>query len=99
MVTLKLQYLLRYPLPIATKIHRRGASTAYMKGRLMAHSTKRLFGVWIPYAAAAVMAFLVVGNFVTGNVDSLWSWIEVSFLSLLAIYFVYYATKARRHIQ
>ena len=99
LVTLRRRYPLRYPLPIATKIHRRGASTAYMKGRLMAHSTKRLFGVWIPYAAAAIMAFLVVGSFITGNVDSAWSWIEVSFQSLLAIYLVYYATKARRHIQ
>lgn len=65
----------------------------------MAHSTKRLFGVWIPYAAAAIMAFLVVGSFITGNVDSAWTWLEVSFQSLLAIYLVYYATKARRHIQ
>lgn len=69
-----------------------------LEGSLMAHSTKRLFGVWIPYAAAAIMAFLVVGSFVTGNVDSAWTWVEVSFQSLLAIYLVYYATKARRQI-
>jgi len=65
----------------------------------MAHSTKRLFSVWIPYSAAAIMIFLVAGNFITGNVDSLWSWIEVSFLTLLAIYFAFYATRARRNIE
>lgn len=62
----------------------------------MAHTTKRLFSMWIPFAAALVMIFLVVGNFVTGNVNSVWSWIEVSFLTILALYFLYYGNKARR---
>jgi len=65
----------------------------------MAHSTKRLFSVWIPFVVAGIMAFLVIGKFITGNVDSLWSWIEVLFLSLLAIYFTVYAARARRHIE
>ena len=65
----------------------------------MAHSTKRLFGVWIPYVAAAVMVFLIVGNLLTGNVDSIWSWIEVTFLAILAIYFTVYATRAKRRIE
>ena len=51
------------------------------------------------YSAATIMIFLVAGNFITGNVDSLWSWIEVSFLTLLAIYFAFYATRARRNIE
>jgi hypothetical protein len=66
---------------------------------IMAYSTKRLFSVWIPLVVVAIMAFLVIGKFITGNVDSLWSWIEVLFLTLLAIYFSFYALRARHHIE